>query len=166
MSHNAVRVRIRNSCICLFFISAIFRISEEGKKTQHRSFKLEKVIVAHNYVWAFLHGGAEMNSTLMCKISPWSVVHLYIKRISHFGVALFSSFYDIDEKASYTSYHQSINKQLTKLQASQTVLGKPKLKHPGSTNGNHIRWASLHRSLTFRQVTHIMHYHFPQLKTK
>ena len=71
------------------------------------------------------------------------------------GLLFLQFFYDIDEKASYTSYHQSINMQLTNLQASQTALGKPKLTHPGSTNGNHIRWASLHRSLTFRQVTHI-----------
>ena len=33
------------------------RISEEGKKTQHRSSKLEKVNIAQNYIWALLHGG-------------------------------------------------------------------------------------------------------------
>ena len=57
MPHNAVRVSIRNSSNFLFFTSAILRISEEGKKTQHRSSKLEKVNIAQNYIWALLHGG-------------------------------------------------------------------------------------------------------------
>ena len=37
--------------------------------------------------------------------------------------------------------------------------------HTCSNNGNHIKCASLHRSFTLRKVTHIIHYHFAQLKT-
>ena len=92
MSHNAIRVSIRSSCNIWLFISAILRISKEGKRPNIEVLNLNKEMLLKVIYGHYCMEGRE-EFMLMCKFSPKSVVHLCINRISHFGVTPFSSFY-------------------------------------------------------------------------